>query len=151
MDRNALPWAIVAFVVVGVLTPFELLSVPLAPLAALIIGAGAGWFLASAHRARAAGSGARAGAIVGLGALLGSIVGLAVLALFVGNIPEIQTFVQNSEPHPEARIPADWVAPLGALAGLIVGFVVGVFDLALSALAGWIAGAVYGANHAAQA
>ena len=40
--------------------------------------------------------------------MLGSIVGLAVLALFVGNIPEVQTYVQNSEPHPEARIPTEW-------------------------------------------
>lgn len=140
MNRTVMYLAIVAFIVVALLTPFELFGVPLAPLAAILMGAGAGWWVSSTRPEHTAGSAARAGAWVGLGALLGSIAGLAVLALWIGNIPEVQAFVQSSEPHPEARIPIDWVAPLGALAGVIVGFIAGVVDLVLSWIAGWIAG-----------
>lgn len=144
----------VALVIVGLVTPFELVGVPLAPIAALVLGAIAGWWVVKSRMEYGAGEGdavrsaTRAGAAVGIGALLGSILGLAVLATWMGNIPELQTWVQNSEPHPEARIPSEWIAPLGALAGVVVGLIVGVLDLALSTLAGWIAGAVYGRNHA---
>jgi hypothetical protein len=150
MNRNTIIMATLAFVIVALATPFQLFGVPLAPLAALVIGAAAGWLVSQRLGESAAGSGARAGAIVGAGALLGSIVGLAVLALFVGNSPEVQAYVQTSEPNPEARIPTDWVAPLGALAGVIVGFLVGLFDLALSAIAGWIAGVFHGQSRATQ-
>jgi hypothetical protein len=150
MNRNTIIMASLAFVIVALATPFQLLGVPLAPLAALVIGAAAGWLVSRRSGESAAGSGARAGAIVGAGALLGSVVGLAVLALFVGNIPEVQAYVQTSEPNPEARIPTDWVAPLGALAGVVVGFLVGLFDLALSAVAGWIAGVFRGQSRATQ-
>jgi hypothetical protein len=40
----------------------------------------------------------------------------------------------------------DWVAPLGALAGGILGFLPGVLDLILSAVAGWAAGTIHGHN-----
>ena len=150
MNRNTMILATLSFIIVALATPFELFGVPLAPLAALVLGAGAGWWIAGARRGQAAENGAKAGALVGVGALLGSIVGLAVLALWIGNIPEVQTFVQNSEPHPEARIPNEWVAPLGALAGVVVGLGAGLFDLVLSVVAGWVAGAVYGRNHAAH-
>ncbi len=146
MNRSILYLAIAAFVVVALLTPFELFGVPLAPLAAIVMGALAGWWVSSTRPEHTAGSAARAGAGVGLGALLGSIAGLAVLALWIGNIPEVQAFVQNSEPHPEARIPTDWVAPLGALAGVVTGFFAGVIDLALAWIAGWIAGIVNNRN-----
>ena len=142
MNRTVLYLAVAAFVVVALLTPFEVFGVPLAPLAAIIMGGLAGWWVSSTFPEHTAGSAARAGAWVGLGALLGSIAGLAVLALWIGNIPEVQAFVQNSEPQPGARIPADWIAPLGALAGVVVGFFAGVIDLVLSWIAGWIAGAV---------
>jgi hypothetical protein len=150
MKRNTIILALLAFVIVALTTPFQLFDFPLAPVAALALGAIAGWWL-SDTRGDYSVSGAKAGAIVGLGALLGSIVGLAVLALWVGNIPEVQTFVQNSESHPEARIPTEWIAPLGALAGVVVGFIVGLFDLALSAVAGWIAGVIHGYNHPVRA
>jgi hypothetical protein len=143
MGNNTTILAVLAFIIVAVATPFELFGVPLAPIAALIFGAIAGWMVAGTRRSDTGAAGARAGALVGVGALLGSIVGLAVLALWIGNIPEVQTFVQNSEPHPEARIPADWIAPLGALAGVVVGLVVGLFDLIIAAIAGWIAGALH--------
>jgi hypothetical protein len=146
MDRNVFFWAVLAFIVVAVATPFELFGIPLALVAAILFGGIAGWFATRSPLEGAAVSGAKAGAIVGLSALLGSIVGLAVLAYYFGNIPEVQAFVQSSEPDPAARIPSEWIAPLGALAGVVVGLVLGVFDLVLSALAGWIAGAIHGQN-----
>jgi hypothetical protein len=151
MNRTTMILAALALIAVAVATPFQLFNVPLAPVVALVFGAIAGWWLAATRGEHTAQSGVQAGGIVGLAALLGSIIGLAVLALWVGNIPEVQTFVQNSEPHPEARIPTEWIAPLGALAGVVVGFFAGLFDLALSALAGWAAGALYGYNHPAKA
>lgn len=152
MNRNAVLLAVLAFFAVALATPFELFGVPLAPLAALVLGAIAGWSVYTERREvtrDTSGLGARAGIIVGIGALLGSIVGLAVLALWIGNIPEVQAYVQASEPHPEARIPVDWIAPLGALAGVIVGFLAGLLELALAAGAGWIAGLLH-QNQAAR-
>jgi hypothetical protein len=151
MNGNTWLLAALAFVIVALATPFQLLDVPLAPIAALVLGAVAGWWVANRRGEHTAGSGVQAGALVGLGALLGSIFGLAVLALWIGNIPEVQTFVQNSEPHPEARIPTEWVAPLGALAGVVVGFIVGLFDLLVAAVAGGVAGAIYHYNHPVKA
>jgi hypothetical protein len=150
MNRTIMYLAVAAFVVVALLTPFELFGVPLAPLAAIVFGAGAGWWVAATRPEHTAGNAARAGAWVGLGALLGSIIGLAVLALWIGNIPEVQAFIQSSEPHPEARIATDWIAPLGALAGVIIGFFAGIVDLVLSWIAGWIAGMVTTRNATAH-
>src|SRR5688572_18180767 len=132
MNRNTFILALVAFVIVAVATPFELAGIPLAPLAALVIGATAGWWVVRPQDEDAPVNGVKAGAAAGVGAMLGSIVGLALLALWIGNIPEVQAYIQNSEPHPEARIPSEWIAPLGALAGVAVGFIVGLFDLVLS-------------------
>jgi hypothetical protein len=150
MNRNIFILAATAFVIVAVATPFQLFGVPLAPIVAIVLGAGAGWWMIS-NSEQGGLNGLKAGAIVGAGALLGSIVGLAVLALFVGNIPEVQTYVQNSEPNPEARIPTEWIAPLGALAGVVVGFIVGLFDLILSAVAGFVAGALNHSTHPTHA
>ncbi|MEO8285221.1 MAG: hypothetical protein ABI670_02155 [Chloroflexota bacterium] len=151
MNRNIYILAATSFVIVALATPFQLFSVPLAPIAAIVLGAGAGWWMISNSTEQGGLNGLKAGAVVGAGALLGSIVGLAVLALFVGNIPEVQTYVQNSEPNPEARIPTEWIAPLGALAGVVVGFVVGLFDLVLSAIAGFVAGALNHSTHPTHA
>jgi hypothetical protein len=150
MNRSTFILALLAFVIVAVATPFQIFGIPLAPFAALVIGAAAGWWVARSPYEDSAVSGAKAGAMVGLAALLGSIVGLAVLAYFFGNIPEVQQYIQASEPHPEARIPLDWIAPLGALAGVVVGLILGLFDLALSALAGWIAGIFHRQNDPAR-
>jgi uncharacterized membrane protein YeaQ/YmgE (transglycosylase-associated protein family) len=147
MNRNTLILALLALIIVALTTPFQLLDIPVAPFVALILGAIAGWWVARSRTESPAAMGAKAGAIVGTAALIGSIIGLAVLAFFVGNIPEVQSYVQSSEPHPEARIDTEWIAPLGALAGVVVGFIVGVFDLILSAVAGWIAGVIYGQAH----
>jgi hypothetical protein len=122
----------------------------LAPLAAIVIGAIAGWWVSGTRVEFTTINGSRAGFVVGIWALLGSVVGLGLLALFIGNIPEVQSFVQSSEPHPKARIPTGWIAPLGALAGVVVGLILGIFDLILSVVAGWIAGAVHGQPYPAR-
>ena len=151
MNRNTFILALVAFVIVALATPFELAGIPLAPFAALVIGAVAGWWVVRPQDEDAPVIGVKAGAAAGVGALLGSIAGLAVLALWIGNIPEVQTYIQNSEPHPEARIPAGWIAPLGALAGVVVGFIGGLFDLVLSSIAGLVAGAIHGSSQTTAA
>jgi hypothetical protein len=151
MNRNTLVLTLLAFVIVALATPFQLFDVPLAPVAALVFGAIAGWWMLNNRGEHTATEGFKAGAIVGVGAMLGSVVGLALLALFVSNIPEVQAYIQNSEPHPQARIPSEWIAPLGALAGVIVGLIMGLFDLADSAVAGLVAGALSANSHAHQA
>lgn len=151
MNRNVLVLALLALVGVALTTPFQLLGIPIAPFVALVFGAIAGWWVVTSRSESPAADGAKAGAIVGTAALLGSVIGLAVLAFFVGNIPEVQSYVQSSEPHPEARIDTEWIAPLGALAGVVVGLMVGLLDLVLSVIAGWIAGVIHGQGHPAGA
>ncbi|MDQ3855783.1 MAG: hypothetical protein M3281_05235 [Chloroflexota bacterium] len=129
--RNTFLLAALAFVVVALTTPFELVGIPLAPIAAILIGGFAGWRIAIARHEGDARQGARAGWYVGLGALLGSVVGLAVIGLVMGNIPEIQQTVRNSEPHPEAQVPTEWIAPLATLGGVVGGLVFGIFWPAL--------------------
>jgi hypothetical protein len=147
MTRNTIILATLAFIVVALATPFEVLGIPLASVAALAIGAVAGWWISKARGEGSAAQGVSAGVIAGSGALLGSIVGLAVLALVIGNIPEVQEAVRASEPHAEARIPTSLIAPLAALGGVIGGFVLGLVDLALSAIGGLVAALIYGRQH----
>jgi hypothetical protein len=143
MNRNTIILAIVAFILVAAATPFQLAGIPLAPLAALVVGAAAGWWLVSARAPNAVGSGARAGAVVGIGALLGAIFGLAVLGIVAGNVPAIQDWIRASEPYPDARIPIDLIAPLATVGGILIGLALGLFDLLLSALAGSLAGLLH--------
>ena len=49
MNRNTFILAISAFVVVALATPFQLLDVPLAPVAALVLGAIAGWWMSNSR------------------------------------------------------------------------------------------------------
>jgi hypothetical protein len=151
MKRDTIIMALLAFVLVGAVTLIPVAGIPLALLAALIAGAVAGWWVARTQGVGTATSGVRAGAIVGVAALLGSIVGLTILGLVVGNDPTVQTWIQFSEPHPEARLPGDLIVPLAALAGVLGGLVFGVFDLLVSVVAGGVAGLLYGHNHAASA
>jgi len=149
MTRNTLILVALAFIVVALATPFELVGIPLASLAAIVLGAIAGWQVSKARGEGTAARGAAAGAWAGVGALLGSIVGLAVLALVIGIIPEIQDAIRASEPHPEARIPPSLIAPLAALGGVIGGFVLGLVDLAFSAVSGLVAALIYNRQHPA--
>jgi hypothetical protein len=151
MSRNIIFLTTLAFVVVAVATPFELMGIPLASIAAIAIGAIAGWRASKARGEGTAVRGAEAGAWAGVGALLGSIVGLAVLALIIGNIPEVQEAVRASEPHPDARIPTNLIAPLAALGGVLGGFALGLIELALATVGGLVAALIYGRNHPVQA
>ena len=145
MKRIGFITAGLAFIIVALLTPFEVAGVPLAPVAAIIIGAAAGWwtsktFVSTPER------GASAGAIAGIGALLGSMIGLAVLALIIGSMPEVQELICNSEPNPEARIPTEWIGPMAVVGGAIGGFMLGLIDLVLATVAGLFAALLYGRN-----
>ncbi len=149
MNRNTLILAILAFIVVALATPFQVLGLPLAPIAALVIGAYAGWRTARFHVEGAASWGAKAGAIVGIGALLGSIVVLVVLATALGSQTGIQEYIRASEPHPEARIPVEAIAPLAAAGGALTGLLLGLGDLVLSAIGGLFAAVIYNRQHPA--
>jgi hypothetical protein len=81
-------------------------------------------------------------AIVGLGTLLASVVAFVVLGMVLGNVPAIQELVRNSEPHPEARVPYDWIPGLGAALGGLVGFGIGIVNLLLATIGGLITGLI---------
>ena len=151
MNRNTFLLAVLALVAVCLATPLQLLGIPLAPIVALVLGAIAGWWISSVRGRGTAEGGVVSGAIVGLGALIGSIIALAVVALFIGNIPEVQQLIQSSEPHPEARLPSNLIAPLALLSGVLGGFMLGIADMVLAALSGMIAGVIYGHRHPVKA
>lgn len=150
MLRNGLGLAVIAFVIVAATSAVQLLGLPLAPLAALALGALAGWWAAAEGDGgwRAA---LGAGAVVGAGALLGAVVGLAVPALIAGSLPDVQAFVQASEPHPEARIPLAWIAPLAGAGGLLGGLLLGLGNLALAAIGALAAAALRNGSGPARA
>lgn len=152
MKSGALKLSILAFVVVTLVSLIPYLGTfVIAPLAALAIGAAAGRRAATVARDRAANEAAWAGTLVGVAALIGSIVGLALLITFVVDIPAVQEFIRSSEPNPEARIPYEWMVPLGALSGVVVGFFVGLFDLLLALGGGLVAGWIVNHNRAVPA
>jgi hypothetical protein len=59
------------------------------------------------------------GLVVGVGALLGAVAGLTALGWIAGDYRQVQEFVRSSKPHPDARLPYGWIAPLGAIAGAL--------------------------------
>lgn len=117
----------------------------LGPLASLVIGALAARAAVRGQNA-ALGRASTAGAIAGIGALLATIVAFALLGHGLGLDPSIQDFVRTSEPHPEARVPHEWIAPLGAALGGVAGLAMGLINLALSSLGGTIMGLWSGAQ-----
>jgi hypothetical protein len=121
-------------------------SFVIAPFVALAVGAVAGRSASRMADAGAANQATKAGAFTGIGALLGSILGLTILLLIIADNPAMQEAIRNSEPHPEARIPYAWMAPLAALGGIVGGFVVGLFDLLLATVGGLLAGLLYDHN-----
>jgi hypothetical protein len=145
MSRNWL-WAAGAFGLVLVATLVPGVGPPLlAPVAALGIGAAAAW--SRRHAAYGTlGQAAGAGLVAGVGGLLASLAVFTVLGFVLGGDPAVQEFVRASEPHPEARLPYGWIAPLGAALGGFVGLGVGLANLALSAIGGLVAGMLGGAR-----
>ena len=110
-----------------------------APALSLVIGATAAWWVRSTPGASAT-QAILSGAIAGLGALAASVAAFAFYGWHFGNDPALQEWIRNSEPYPEARIPNDWIAPLGAFAGVFVGLAAGLMNLALAAVGGLFVG-----------
>jgi hypothetical protein len=99
----------------------------------------------TALAAREAGTpahGASIGAVVGAGALLGTTIGLTILGGVAGSNPAIQDFVRASEPHPEARLPYHWIAPLGVVTGAFSGVLFGVSNLVMAVVVGMVVGTI---------
>jgi hypothetical protein len=133
-------WPAGAFVLVLAATLLPKIRVGVAaPLAALLIGAGAAWWARSTAPS-SLGRSAAAGAVTGIGALLASMVAFTILGFAFGSSPEIQEFVRTSEPDPEARIPYPWIAPLGAVFGVLVGLGFGLLNLVLATIGGVLVG-----------
>ncbi len=127
--------ALVAFVVVGLLSLVPGIGLfGLGPLAALVLGGVAGYRSASGPGS----SGLRAGLAAGVGALIGTIVFVAAASLALGGNPAIHELVRASEPHPEARVPFEWIQPLAAVLGVFVGLIVGVGNLVAAAIGGFV-------------
>jgi hypothetical protein len=125
-----------------------------APLTALTIGAGAGWWASKVMGYGTAGRGAAAGTLAGLGALFGAVIGLVILALIAANNPELQREMNRAmdtvrEQNPDQNI-GD--IPAGALltaSAVLFGGCIGLINLFLSMLGGLIAGVIYGRNRGA--
>ena len=120
----------------------------LAPLASIIIGAGAGWWASKVLGYGTAGRGAGAGAIAGIGALLGAVIGFTILLSIFGNTPAFQEGLnQAQQQNPDAQLPENLdPSTLLGLTGAAGGFCLGLFYLFLSTIGGLIAGLVYGRN-----
>jgi hypothetical protein len=106
----------------------------LAPLAAVVIGVMAAWYMRAPDGS--AGRPTRAAMVAGVGAFLASIIALTGFGWLLGSNPAIQELVRESEPHPEARVPYEWMAGFGMATGALVGFGMGLFNFALSTVAG---------------
>ena len=106
----------------------------LAPLAAVVIGVLAAWYMRAPDGST--GRPTRAAVVAGLGAFLASIIVLAGFGLALGSNPAIQELIRESEPHPEARVPYEWMTGLGMATGALVGFGMGLFNFVLSTVAG---------------
>jgi hypothetical protein len=104
--------------------------------------AAAYWLPRATGRVLAQGAGA--GAIAGLGALVAAFVAFTVLGAVLGTDPALQDLVRSSEPHPEARVPYEWIPSLGGAPGGLVGLGVGLMQLVLAAFGGLVVGRVTG-------
>ena len=119
--------------------------VVLAPLTALVVGAAA--TRVRLHEGQATlGPAVSAALIVGLGALVASVAAAVLLGFALGSDPAVQELVRASEPHPEARLPYAWIAPLAATLGGFAGLALGLCNLALAAFGGLLAALAGGAR-----
>jgi hypothetical protein len=150
MARAGWSMAALALVATGLSALIPVIgTIIIGPLAAIIIGAGAGWWASKLAGAGTAGRGAGAGSIAGLGAFLGAIIGTVVLFSIFGNNPEFQQQFQEGlneaqQQNPDAQLPALNPAAIAGAGGAVFGFCVGLFNIFLSMIGGLIAGLVYG-------
>jgi hypothetical protein len=116
------------------------------PLATLIIALVGSWL---AYRDSGGGDalGLRMGAWAGVGALVSLTLVFAVVFFVIGSNPAVQEFVRASEPHPEARLPYETIAPLAAGVGALLGLVVGFFSLAAALVGGLLADLFLASGH----
>jgi ABC-type Na+ efflux pump permease subunit len=112
-----------------------------------IIAAGFAGYRALHLPGGTAGDGAIAGFVVGVGVLIGAVIGLAALGWIAGSYPEFQELVRNSEPNPDARLPYEWIAPVGAAAGALIGFLSGLTYIVPATLAGLATGVLGGTTN----
>jgi hypothetical protein len=140
-------WATGAFVLVlaATLVPGAVGFLVLAPLASLAAGGVAAWLRVRGDHAPL-GQAVSTATGVGLGALVGSVCAALLIGFVLGSDPVVQELVRASEPHPEARLPYAWIAPLAATLGGFAGLALGLFDLALAALGGVLGGLAAGAR-----
>jgi hypothetical protein len=140
MKRYGLVMAAVALVVVGGITLIPAVGTfVLGPIAAFFMG-GLAAALALRSPAVAKGDGGRIALIAGAGAFIGTVAACAALGMILSSFPSIQEAVRMSEPHPEARVPFEWMESLGAAAGTLVGLLVGAANLVLSLVGGLVGG-----------
>ena len=135
-------WFLAAFVIVLGVTFVPIVgSELLAPVAAVVLGAAAARSVIH-NPERTVMDALKASASAGAGAWLASFVAFVALGAVLGNVPAIQEFVRNSEPHPEARVPYEWIPSLTTMLGGLVGIGIGLVNLALAIVAGLITGLV---------
>jgi hypothetical protein len=141
-------WAATGFVLVLAVTLVPGIGFPLlGPLTALIVGGAAAWVVL--HQPDGASRQATmAGVAAGVGALVASVVAFAVLGYLLGSLPGVQEMVRASEPYPEARLPYDWIAPLGAALGVFAGLVAGAVNLVLAVAGAWLGSLLAGHREA---
>jgi hypothetical protein len=116
------------------------------PLVAIVLASFAG-YRAWHKRGGTVADGAIAGFVVGVGVLIGAVIGLTALGWIAGNYPEFQELVRNSEPNPDAQLPYDWIAPLGAVTGALIGFLAGLTYLVPATIAGLVTATVGSMTH----
>jgi hypothetical protein len=115
------------------------------PLAAALVGAGAGYFgVRWSPPTAGVGAGVLAGAISGVGALLGSVLFWLIIFAIARSMPQFQQTIEEAlRQQPNAQIsPSDMNALLN-LIGPALGICFGIFNLLLAvglgALGGWLA------------
>lgn len=152
MGRVGLIMAALAFVTVGLSMLIPLLGALLvAPAAAALIGAGAGWWASKVMGYGTAGRGVGAGALAGLGALLGSTIVLTVVLSMFGNSSQFQQQFQQAlqnaaRENPGTTLPNINVGAVATIGGGVAGFCLGLVYLFLAMIGGLIAGVIYGRN-----
>jgi hypothetical protein len=122
-----------------------------APLTALIIGAGAGWWASKEMGYGTAGRGAAARTLAGLGSLVGAMVGLVILASIAANNPDLQREMTAAmetvrEQNPDQEIGDIPTGALLTVTALIFGGCIGIVNLFLSLFGGLVAALIYGRN-----
>src|SRR5262249_44547411 len=115
------------------------------PLAAALVGVGAGYFgVRWSSPTAGVGTGVLAGAISGVGALIGSVIFWIVVFALARSMPQFQDAIAEAlRQQPNAQLNPSDLASILNLVGPLLGICFGIFNLlvalGLGALGGWIA------------